>query len=179
MALYEINGKQPVIGEGSWVAPSASVIGDVHIGRGCYIGFGAVIRADFGSIVIGEGSIVEDNVVIHAARATRIGNGVILAHQVMVHDADIGNDVLIGMQALVGDRVTIGANAIVAEQSHVRNETVVEAGSIVAGRPAVAVGTVTETHRLAIALGREAYASLHGKYIPCPGVPVASRTGDG
>ncbi|MBI9084850.1 MAG: gamma carbonic anhydrase family protein [Desulfobacterales bacterium] len=168
MSLYEINGKRPVIGEGCWIAPNASVIGDVQIGRGCYIGFGAVIRGDFGLIAIGDGSIIEDNVVIHAAQATRIGKGVIVGHQAMVHDAEIGDNVLVGMQSLVGSRVVIGADAIVAEQSHLRDGTTVDAGTIVAGRPAEPVKKATEAHRQAMAFGQAAYASLGGQYIRCP-----------
>lgn len=168
MAIYEINGKKPVIEESVWIAPNATVIGDVHIGKGCYIGFGAVIRGDFGSIVIGDGSIIEDNVVIHAAQATRIGNGVIVAHQALIHDAVIGDNVLIGMQALVGSRVVVGAHAIVAEKSHLRDGTVVDAGTIVAGQPAAPVKKATEVHRQALAFGREAYAALRGQYVRCP-----------
>jgi phenylacetic acid degradation protein len=168
MALYEINGKRPVIAEGAWIAPNATVIGNVHIGRGCYIGFGAVIRGDFGSIVIGDGGIVEDNVVIHAALQARIGRGVIVGHQALVHDAEIGDNVLIGMQSLVGSRVVIGADAIVAEQSHLRDGTIVAAGTIVAGRPAAPVKKATEDHRQALAFGREAYAALRGQYVRCP-----------
>lgn len=168
MSQYEINGKQPVIGDGSWIAPNASVIGDVQVGRDCYIGFGAVIRGDFGSIVIGDGSIIEDNVVIHAARATRIGNGVIVGHQALVHDAEIGDHALVGMQALVGSRVVVGAHAIVAEQSHLRDGTIVDAGTIVAGRPARPVKKATDAHRQALVLGCKAYAALRGQYVRCP-----------
>ena len=168
MPLYEINGKRPVIEEGVWIAPNATVVGDVHIAKDCYIGFGAVIRGDFGSIAIGDGSIIEDNVVIHAARQARMGRGVIVGHQALVHDADIGDNVLVGMQSLVGSRVVIGADAIVAEQSHLRDGTTVAAGTIVAGRPAAPVKAATEDHRQALAIGRQAYAALRGQYIHCP-----------
>mgnify|MGYP000309588697 CR=1 FL=1 len=168
MPLYEVNGKRPAIGTGCWIAPNASVIGDVHIGADCYVGFGAVIRADFGSIEIGDKSVVEDNVVIHAACRTCIGNGVIVAHQAMIHDAEIGDNVLIGMQTLIGDQVIIEADAIVAEQSHVRKQTTVAAGSIVGGRPAVHIGFTTPGHRQAILDGSRAYADLRGAYRICP-----------
>ena len=168
MPLFKVNDKQPRIGTGCWIAPNASVIGDVRLGNNCYIGFGAVIRGDFGSIEIGDNSVVEDNVVIHAACRTRIGRGVIVAHQALVHDAVIGDHALIGMQALIGDQVTIGEDAFVAEQSHVRKKTVVAAGSIVGGRPAAPIGTATAAHRQALIAGLRAYADLSNACRPCP-----------
>ena len=71
MPVYEIEGKRPRIGIGTWVAPSAEIIGDVEIGENCYIGFGAVIRGDFGKIKIGNESLVEEGVVIQHSRADR------------------------------------------------------------------------------------------------------------
>ena len=67
MPIYEMEGKSPKIGKGTWVAPSAEIIGDVEIGENCYIGFGAIIRGDFGKIKIGNKSLVEECVVIHTA----------------------------------------------------------------------------------------------------------------
>lgn len=66
MPLYEINNRRPQVGEGSWIAPSAEVIGDVRIGKNCYIGFGAIIRGDYGTIFIGDESAIEEGVTIHA-----------------------------------------------------------------------------------------------------------------
>lgn len=172
MNLFEINGRRPVIGNETWGAPTATIIGDVRIGKGCYIGFGAVIRGDFGTIVIGDGSIIEDNVVIHAARETRIGRGVIVGHQALVHDAEIGDNVLVGMQALVGSRVTVGSHTIIAEQSHLRDGTTVAAGQIVAGRPAVPVKKATDAHRQAVAMGQSLYADLRGRYFPLTEEPA-------
>lgn len=70
MPVYEIAGKRPKISKGTWIAPSAEIIGDVETGENCYIGFGAVIRGDFGPIRIGNQTLVEDNVVIHTATQT-------------------------------------------------------------------------------------------------------------
>jgi carbonic anhydrase/acetyltransferase-like protein (isoleucine patch superfamily) len=73
MPIYELNQIRPVIGDGTWIAPSADIIGDVTIGTNCYIGFGAVIRGGFGPIIIGNETLIEDNVVIHTASGTEIG----------------------------------------------------------------------------------------------------------
>ena len=71
MPVYEIEGKRPRIGAGTWVAPSAEIIGDVEIGENCYIGFGAVIRGDFGKITIGDESLVKNNFEFHPEPAGR------------------------------------------------------------------------------------------------------------
>jgi carbonic anhydrase/acetyltransferase-like protein (isoleucine patch superfamily) len=94
MPIYEIDGKRPVIGSGTWVAPSAEIIGDVEIGENCYIGFGAIIRGDFGKIKIGNESLIEECVNIHTAELMDIGNNVIVGHMVMLHDALIHDDAL-------------------------------------------------------------------------------------
>ena len=101
MPLYELNNIKPSIGEGTWIAPSAEIIGDVTIGKNCYIGFGAVIRGDFGPIIIGNEALIEDNVVIHTATRTEIGNRVIVDHLAMIHDAIIEDSSLVGMKAMI------------------------------------------------------------------------------
>ena len=83
MPLYEFNGKKPSVGEGTWIAPSAEIIGDVTIGKNCYIGFGAIIRGDFGPIEIGNESAIEESVNIHTAERVKIGNRVIVGHMAM------------------------------------------------------------------------------------------------
>ena len=122
MPIYGLAGKRPVIGAGTWVAPSAEVIGDVEIGENCYIGFGAIIRGDFGKIKIGNASLVEECAVIHTAEPMEIGNKVIIGHMAMIHDATIHDGALIGMKAMICEYATIGEGAIIAEQSLVRKK---------------------------------------------------------
>ena len=164
MPLYRLGDKYPQIGVGTWIAPSAEIIGDVKIGESCYIGFGAVIRGDFGPIRIGNETLVEECVVIHAGTKTEIGHRVIIGHLAMIHDAIIQDRTLIGMKAMISENVTIGADAIVAEQSHVRKNTVVESGKIVAGTPAVVVGNATKRHRELLASGITDYMRLIKMY---------------
>ena len=80
--IYEFEGKRPKIGKGSYVAESALIIGDVTIGEKCFIAPGAVLRGDYGTIIIGDGTAIEDNVVVHArpGKTTRIGNHVTIGH---------------------------------------------------------------------------------------------------
>jgi len=164
MPVYELEGKRPRIGSGTWVAPSADIIGDVEIGENCFIGFGAVIRGDFGKIKIGNESLVEEGVVIHTADRTDIGNNVIIGHLAMIHDATIHDRALIGMKAMICEFVTIGESSIIAEQSLVRKQTTIPPGKIVAGSPAKVVGDIGQHHRERLANGRKAYLQLIRSY---------------
>jgi len=160
MSIYEINGLKPEIGKGTWVAPSADIIGAVTIGDNCYIGFGAVIRADFGPIIIGNESLIEDNVVIHTATCTRIGNRVIVGHMAMIHDAVIKDRALIGMKAMICEGVIIGEGAIIAEQTLVIKNQEIPAAKIYAGAPAEFIKEATNKHRKILDSGLEAYIDL-------------------
>jgi len=164
MPIYELNNKRPVIGAGTWVAPSAEIIGDVEIGMDSYIGFGAVIRADFGRIEIGSGTLIEENVVIHSGSIVKIGDKVIIGHMVMIHDAIINDRALVGMKSMICDGATIGEWAIVAEQSLVKNNQAIPPGKIFAGSPAREIGDLTERHRSKLITGQQAYADMIGQY---------------
>jgi carbonic anhydrase/acetyltransferase-like protein (isoleucine patch superfamily) len=162
--IYEIDGKSPQIGKRTWVAPSAEIIGDVEIGDNCYIGFGAIIRGDFGKIIIGDESLVEECVVIHTAELTKIGNKVIIGHMAMIHDATIHDEALIGMKSMICEYATIGEKAIVAEQSLVRKNTHIPPGKIVAGSPAKVVGNVGKRHRERLTLVHNDFFELIDSY---------------
>lgn len=164
MPVYEIDGKRPRVGAGTWVAFSADIIGDVEIGENCYIGFGAVIRGDFGKIKIGDESLVEEGVATHTADRTDIGNQVIIGHLAMIHDATIHDNALIGMKAMICEFATIGEGAIIAEQSLVRKQTTIPAGKIFAGSPAKVMGNVGQHHRERLAIGLGAYLQLIRSY---------------
>lgn len=165
MPLYEINGRKPIIGKGTWIAPSAEIIGDVRIGNNCYIAFGAVLRGDFGTIIIGDESSVEDNVVIHCAKKAEIGRRVIIGHMVMVHDCHIEDNTLIGMQSMICDNSVIKEWSIIAEQSMVKKNQVIPTGKIYGGSPAVEIGSMEKRHRDGLVFGQKAYLDLTAKYI--------------
>ncbi len=164
MPLYEINGKRPVIGKGTWIAPSAEIIGDVKIGRNCYIGFGAVIRGDFGRIVIGNGTLVEENVVIHSGSIVDIGDRVIIGHMVMIHDAVIKDCSLIGMKSMICDGVIIGEWTIIAEQSLVKKNQDIPPNKIFAGSPAREIGDLKDRHKASLISGLQAYSEILSQY---------------
>ena len=164
MPLYKINNKKPVIGKRTWIAPSAEIIGDVKIGERCYIGFGAVIRGDFGAISIGNGTLVEENVVIHVASRAQIGNKVIIGHSAMIHDAIIKDHSLIGMKSMICDGAIVDEWVILAEQSLVRKNQALSSGKIYAGSPAQEIGNLTERHKNGLNSGLEAYMDLIIQY---------------
>jgi carbonic anhydrase/acetyltransferase-like protein (isoleucine patch superfamily) len=164
MPLYEINNQRPVIGKGSWIAPSAEIIGDVEIGQNCFIGFGAIIRGDFGRVVIGDGTLVEENVVIHSGSLVEIGDKVTIGHMVMIHDAVIKDHALVGMKSMICNGSTIGEWAIVAEQSLVKKNQTIPSYKIYAGSPAHEIGDLKERHRSTLIVGQEAYADLIRQY---------------
>lgn len=164
MPLYEFEGKRPAIGPGTWIAPGAQIIGAVTIGANCYIGFNAVIRADFGVITIGDETAVEEGVIIHEAEQVSIGSKVIIGHMAMIHDATIEDCALIGMQSMICDYARVCQWAMVAEKSLVMKRQTIPSHEIFAGVPARKIGTVTEKHKARLSLGQQLYAGLPGLY---------------
>ena len=136
--VRKVKGMKPRIAEGVFLAENATVLGDVRIGKDSSIWYGAVLRGDVGSITIGERSNIQDGVVIHATQGesvTVIGNDVSVGHNAVVHGARIGNDVLIGMGAVVLDNAVVPDGTIVAAGAVVLSNAVLEPG-IYAGIPA-------------------------------------------
>jgi carbonic anhydrase/acetyltransferase-like protein (isoleucine patch superfamily) len=166
MPLYEINGRIPVVGEGTWIAPSAEIIGDVRIGRNCYIGFGAVLRGDWGPIIIGDETAVEEQVMVHArpTEKAEFGRRVTIGHLAMIHSCTLKDFCLIGMHATVSDNAVVGEWAIVAEHALVKSRQVIPDRKIFAGVPAVEIGTVEERHMEHLTLGKQIYVDLTAQY---------------
>lgn len=140
MALVkEVRGFIPEIGENTYLADNATIIGDVVIGRDCSIWFNAVLRGDVNSIRIGNRVNIQDGTVLHTLyqkSVVEIGDDVSIGHNVVVHGARIESGALIGMGAIVLDHAVIGEGAIIAAGSVVLSGTIVEKGSIYAGVPA-------------------------------------------
>lgn len=140
MALVKsVRGFTPKIGDNTYLADNAIIIGDVEIGRDCSIWFNAVLRGDVNSIRIGDRVNVQDGTVIHTLyqkSVSTIGDDVSIGHNVVIHGADIKAGALIGMGAIVLDHAVIGEGAIIAAGAVVLSETIVEPGSIYAGVPA-------------------------------------------
>jgi len=136
--IRAFEGKTPTIGEGTYVHPSADVFGNVQVGGGCWIGPGARIRGDYGRIVIGSHTSVEDNCVIHARpdEQTTIGDWVTLGHGAIVHNATIQDWALVGMGSIVSDWAVVGVWAVVGEGTVVRQRQEIPGDRIAVGAPA-------------------------------------------
>lgn len=146
MAIYQLDGLAPQLGEGAWVADSAQVIGDVQLGRQASVWFGAVLRGDSAALVIGEGSNVQDLSVLHADRGVplHIGQGVSVGHQAMLHGCTIGDHCLIGIQSVVLNHARIGRNCLVGAGSLVTEGKVFPDNVLIMGRPARVVRSLDE-----------------------------------
>jgi len=145
--ILPVDGKSPQFGTNCFVAPNATVIGDVVMGNDCTIWFNAVIRGDVHYIKMGNRVNVQDGVVIHCTfekNPTEIGDNVSIGHNAIVHGCRIENDVLIGMGAIVMDRCEVKSNSIIAAGAVVLEGTIVEEGSIYAGVPAKKVKEIAK-----------------------------------
>jgi len=161
--IRSFNGKTPKIAESAFVSEWAYVVGDVEIGENSSVWPGAVIRGDFGKIVIGENTHIEDNSVLHAGTPLEIGDNVMIGHSVVVHCAKIGDNVLVGNNATVLDNVEIGDFCIIGANAVVTPGEKVPSGSFMVGVPAKITGQVP-TQRLARREGGSSYARLAQQY---------------
>lgn len=145
MACYAYQGIVPVVDPTSYVHPLASLIGDVIVGPGCFIAAGASLRGDFGRIVVEGDSSIQDSVTVHAGadRDTVIRRGATIAHGCVIHGCEIGENSLVGMNAVVLDAAVIGPENLVAALALVKSDTVTPPRSLVAGNPAKVVRTFT------------------------------------
>jgi carbonic anhydrase/acetyltransferase-like protein (isoleucine patch superfamily) len=137
--IIDCKGISPKFGKNCFLAPNATVVGDVETGDDCSFWFNAVVRGDVNSIRMGNKVNVQDNAVIHCTyekTRTIIGNGVSIGHNAIVHGCTLEDNVLIGMGAIVMDNCYIEKNALIAAGAVVLEGTRVEAGSIYAGVPA-------------------------------------------
>jgi len=149
MPCYAYQGIVPVVDPTSYVHPLASLIGDVIVGPGCFIAPGASLRGDFGRIVVEGDSSIQDSVTVHAnqLRDTVIRRGATIAHVSIIHGCEIGENSLIGMNAVILDNAVIGPENLVAALSLVKSDTETSPRSLVVGNPAKVVKTF-EPHQV-------------------------------
>lgn len=172
---YEFDGKRPVIGKDSYISELASIIGDVHIGNNCYIGHGAILRGDYGRIKIGDGTAVEEGVIIHAppGDTNRIGSAVTIGHRAVIHGRSIGNQAVIGMGAILSIWSEIGESAIIAEGSVVKMKQVIAPRVVAAGNPAKVVRPISADDEKFWNWGKQLYIDLAKKYLSEGMTPIA------
>ena len=145
--IISVKNVLPQFGNNCFIAPNATVAGDVIMGDDCSIWFNAVIRGDVNSIRLGNKVNVQDGAIIHCTylkAKTVVGNNVSIGHNAIVHGCVIDDNVLIGMGAIVMDNAQVGSNSIIAAGAVVLANTIVEPGSIYAGVPAKKIKDIPE-----------------------------------
>ena len=145
MPLFAFEGREPQVSPGAWIAPTATLIGDVRVEAEASVWYGAVLRADFGPIVVRHGANIQDGSVLHGGDdpVTEIGEGATVGHLCVVHGAVIGAEALVGNGATVLDGVVVGRRALIAAGATVPPGMVVPDGMIAVGVPARVAGEVT------------------------------------
>ncbi|MFC2165884.1 gamma carbonic anhydrase family protein [Acidobacteriota bacterium] len=167
MALYQFEERKPRVAQGAFVAESALVIGDVQIGKDAYIGHGAILRGDYGTIQVGEGTAIEEGVIVHARPNdhTVFGNFVTVGHGAMIHNAQIRDYAIIGMRATISDYSLVGEWAIIGEMGLVKNSQNVPAGVVAVGVPVKVVGKVDKKQKEFWRYGKKLYIEMAHRYI--------------
>lgn len=167
MALYLFEGRKPLIAPGVFVAESALVIGDVQIGKDAYIGHGVILRGDYGTIAIGEGTAIEEGAIVHARPDDRtvFGIKVTVGHGAMIHNAWIKDYAVIGMRATISDYSVVGEGSIIGEMGLVRNSQKIPDGVVAVGVPVKIVGKVNKKQKDFWSYGKELYIEMAHRYI--------------
>jgi carbonic anhydrase/acetyltransferase-like protein (isoleucine patch superfamily) len=167
MPIYSLGGEQPDVAEDAFVAPTAALIGAVRLGSESSVWFGAVLRADFDRIEIGEGSCVQDNAVIHVAEGlpTIVGKNVTIGHAAMLEGCVVEDGALVSMGAIVLQRARVGAGALVAAGSVVLEGQEIPPGVVAAGVPAVVKKPVDGSSQRWLEIAAADYRALRGRYL--------------
>jgi carbonic anhydrase/acetyltransferase-like protein (isoleucine patch superfamily) len=145
--LLPVKNIYPSIPDTCWIAPNATIVGDVTFGDHCSVWFNAVIRGDVHFIKIGDRTNIQDGAVIHCTyqkASTSIGNDVSIGHNALVHGCTLKDHVLVGMGAILMDNVIVEEYCIIAAGSVVLENTICESGFLYAGTPAKKIKALTE-----------------------------------
>jgi carbonic anhydrase/acetyltransferase-like protein (isoleucine patch superfamily) len=149
MPLYSFEGVSPTVHPEAWIAPTATLVGDVVVEKGASIWYGVVIRADLGRIVIREGANIQDNSVIHVGNGVcEVGKNATVGHQCLVHDCMVGEQALIGNGAIVLDGAVVGERTLIAAGATVTPGSVIPPESIAMGSPAKKIIPLEGTAKL-------------------------------
>jgi phenylacetic acid degradation protein len=162
MPVYSLEGIIPVVDPSAFVHPQAVLIGDVVIGPRCYVGPGASLRGDMGRIVMGAGSNVQDNCVLHTfpTKEVRLEEDAHIGHGAVLHGCTVKRGALVGINAVLMDDVVVGEEALVGAASFVRAGFIVPPRTLVTGAPARAVRELTEEEVAWKARGTQEYHEL-------------------
>jgi len=166
MPIYTLGDRQPVLGQEAWVAPNATVIGDVRLGDHASIWWNAVARGDNDTISIGAGSNIQDGSVLHADAGVplSIGANVTVGHLVMLHGCSIGEESLIGIKSVILNRAVIGRHCIIGANSLIPEGKVIPERSLVMGSPGKVVRQLTDEEVARLLLAAQGYVDNARRY---------------
>ncbi len=169
MTVYSLTDKKPQLPpEGEyWIAPNATVVGDVTLKSGASIWFGAIVRGDNDPIVIGENTNIQDGSVLHSdpGEPLIIGANVTVGHMAMLHSCEIGDGTLIGIGAVVLGRAVIGRNCLIGANALITEGKVIPDGSLVMGQPGKVVRTLEPGQIAALEASAEHYVQNWKRYV--------------
>ena len=169
--VLPVNGHAPQFGDGTWLAPNCTVVGDVTTGKDCSIWFGAVVRGDVCAIRMGHTVNVQDGAVLHGTfekTSLDIGDRASIGHNAIVHGCTVREGALIGMGAVVMDRAVVGAGAVVAAGAVVLEGTEIGDGELWAGVPAKKIKAVDEGLAVHLAATAKRYKEYAAWFSPPP-----------
>ncbi|MBK7022359.1 MAG: gamma carbonic anhydrase family protein [Sulfuritalea sp.] len=166
MAIYSLGDRKPVLGPDAWVAPNATVIGDVRLGDNASIWWNAVVRGDNDTITIGAGSNIQDGSVLHvdAGVPLTVGANVTVGHQVMLHGCTIGDESLIGIKSVILNRAVIGRHCIIGANSLIPEGKVIPERSLVMGSPGKVVRQLSDDEVARLLMAAEGYVENARRY---------------
>jgi carbonic anhydrase/acetyltransferase-like protein (isoleucine patch superfamily) len=160
--LFAFEGYEPQVSPEAWIAPTATLVGDVRVEAEASVWYGAVLRADFGPIIVRRGANIQDGSVLHGGDdpITEIGEGVTIGHLCVVHGCVIGAEALIGNGSTVLDKVIVGRRALVAGGATVPPGMIIPDGMLAAGVPAKVIREVTGGAKHWVETNPEIYRDL-------------------
>ena len=162
MPLFAFEGRAPQVSPEAWIAPTATLVGDVTVEAGASVWYGAVLRADFGPIIVRRGANIQDGSVLHGGEdpVTEVGEGATIGHLCVVHGCVIGAEALVGNGATVLDAAVVGSRSLIAAGATVPPGLVVPDGMIAVGVPARVAGEVTGRAKEWVDTNPEVYRAL-------------------
>src|SRR5438067_6757118 len=172
MPILSYEGKFPTIGKDCYIAPTATLIGDVTLEDGASIWFGCVLRGDVAPIVVGKRSNIQDNTVIHAdeGQPTTVGEDVTVGHAAIIHAATVGDRVLVGMGAVLLNRCRVGEDTIIGARALVTEDVEIPSGSLALGIPARVTRPLTGDERERIMESARHYTQRAEEYLASSGI---------
>ncbi|HEV2375300.1 MAG TPA: gamma carbonic anhydrase family protein [Streptosporangiaceae bacterium] len=162
MPLFAFEDHEPQVSPAAWVAPTATLVGDVRVEAEASIWYGAVLRADYGTVIVRRGANIQDGSVLHGGggMVTEVGEGATVGHLCVVHGALIGEEALVGNGATVLDGAVVGSRALVAAGATVPPGMTIPDGMLAAGVPARVVGELTSGARQWVEANPTVYREL-------------------